>query len=90
MTTFTSLFAGPLNKIFFVIADAVSVVKRHVQSLRTRYGKDKREYLSPPSGSAAKEAPEEEKVFMKRMGFLYTHIVPRATQNTLVRITIVS
>lgn len=69
----------------FLFLHPVWVVTRHVKSLRTRYGRDKRQYMNLPSGSAAKEPPEEERIFMKRMSFLYKHVVPRATQNTLVR-----
>lgn len=62
----------------------VEQVEKHMESLQSRYSKDKRLYADPPSGSAPVHIPPEEKAFIKHMDFLRDHIIPRKTQNTLV------
>lgn len=49
----------PLEPCFLITAGAS---KQHIDSIPTRYGRDKRDYISPPSGSARKQPPESEKI----------------------------
>lgn len=72
-----------LQQVDIVCLFTVGASKQHIDSIRTRYGRDKKEYLCPPSGSARKKPPPNEKIFMCRLKFLFKHITPRPSRNSL-------